>query len=324
MKAITISKFGGPEVLQVTEVPDVIPSQNEVLIQVKASGINRSDILQRQGKYAAPDKTSNEIPGLEVSGIIVECGPEVTQWKKGDHVCALLPGGGYAEYVTVQEGQCLPIPKGLNYIEAASLPETVFTVWSNIFERGKLKPGETLLVHGGSSGIGITAIQIAHAFGSKVITTVGSEEKAKYCSELGAALCINYKKEDFEKVLENQGVDVILDMIAGTYFQKNLNILNEEGRLIHINAENGKDVALDVWQLMLKRISITGSTLRARNYDYKKRLAKEVFENVWPLIENGKFKPVIYKTFSYENAVSAHQSMEEGSHIGKVILDWQS
>ena len=324
MKAITISKFGGPEVLQVTEVPDVIPSQNEVLIQVKASGINRSDILQRQGKYAAPDKTSNEIPGLEISGIIVECGPEVTQWKKGDHVCALLPGGGYAEYVTVQEGQCLPIPKGLNFIEAASLPETVFTVWSNIFERGKLKPGETLLVHGGSSGIGITAIQIAHAFGSKVITTVGSEEKAKYCSELGAALCINYKKEDFEKVLENQGVDVILDMIAGTYFQKNLNILNEEGRLIHINAENGKDVALDIWQLMLKRISITGSTLRARNYDYKKRLAKEVFENVWPLIENGKFKPVIYKTFSYQNAVNAHQSMEEGSHIGKVILDWQS
>ena len=324
MKAITISKFGGPEVLQVTEVPDIIPSQNEVLIQVKASGINRSDILQRQGKYAAPDKTSNEIPGLEVSGIIADCGPEVTQWKKGDHVCALLPGGGYAEYVTVKEGQCLPIPKGLNFIEAASLPETVFTVWSNIFERGKLKPGETLLVHGGSSGIGITAIQIAHAFGSKVITTVGSEEKAKYCSELGAALCINYKKEDFEKVLENQGVDVILDMIAGTYFQKNLNILNEEGRLIHINAENGKDVALDIWQLMLKRISITGSTLRARNYDYKKRLAKEVFENVWPLIENGKFKPVIYKTFSYQNAVSAHQSMQEGSHIGKVILDWQS
>jgi len=324
MKAITISKFGGPEVLQVTEVPDVIPSQNEVLIQVKASGINRSDILQRQGKYAAPDKTSNEIPGLEVSGIIVDCGPEVTQWKKGDHVCALLPGGGYAEYVTVKEGQCLPIPKGLNFIEAASLPETVFTVWSNIFERGKLKPGETLLVHGGSSGIGITAIQIAHAFGSKVITTVGSEEKAKNCSELGAALCINYKEEDFEKVLENEGVDVILDMIAGTYFQKNLNILNEEGRLIHINAENGKDVALDIWQLMLKRISITGSTLRARNYDYKKRLAKEVFENVWPLIENGKFKPVIYKTFSYQNAVNAHQSMEEGSHIGKVILDWES
>ncbi|OIV39940.1 NAD(P)H-quinone oxidoreductase [Flavobacterium johnsoniae] len=324
MKAITISKFGGPEVLLVTEVPDLIPSKNEVLIQVKASGLNRSDILQREGKYAAPDSTSNEIPGLEVSGIIVECGPEVTRWKKGDAVCALLPGGGYAEYVTVEEGQCLPIPKGLNFIEAASLPETVFTVWSNIFERGKLKPDETLLVHGGSSGIGITAIQIAHAFGSKVITTAGSEEKVKYCYELGATLCINYKTEDFEEILKGKGVDVILDMIAGTYFQKNLNILNEDGRLIHINAENGKDVELDIWQLMVKRITITGTTLRARDYKYKKRLAEEVCKNVWPLIENGKFKPVIYKTFSYRDVVSAHQCMEEGSHIGKIILDWDS
>ncbi|MBE8724464.1 NAD(P)H-quinone oxidoreductase [Flavobacterium hungaricum] len=324
MKAITISKFGGPEVLQVTEVPDLIPSKNEVLIQVKASGLNRSDILQREGKYAAPDSTSNEIPGLEVSGIIVECGPEVTQWKKGDAVCALLPGGGYAEYVTVEEGQCLPIPKGLNFIEATSLPETVFTVWSNIFERGKLKPDETLLVHGGSSGIGITAIQIAHAFGSKVITTVGSEEKAQYCYELGAALCINYKAEDFEEILKDKGVDVILDMIAGTYFQKNLNILNEDGRLIHINAENGKNVTLDIWQLMLKRLTISGSTLRARDYNYKKRLAQEVFKNVWPLIENEKFRPVIYKTFSYRDVVSAHKSMENGNHIGKIILDWES
>jgi NADPH2:quinone reductase len=324
MKAITISKFGGPEVLQLVEVPDLIPSQNEVLIQVKASGINRSDILQRQGKYAAPSSTSNEIPGLEVSGIIVDCGPEVTQWKKGDHVCALLSGGGYAAYVTVKEGQCLPIPEGLNFIEAASLPETVFTVWSNIFERGKLKPDETLLVHGGSSGIGITAIQIAHAFGSKVITTVGSDEKAQYCYELGADLSINYKKEDFEEILKTKGVDVILDMIAGTYFQKNLSILNEEGRLIHINAENGKNVELDIWQLMLKRITISGSTLRARNYEYKKRLAAEVFKNVWPLIENGKFRPVIYKTFSHRDAVSAHECMEHGSHIGKIIIDWES
>lgn len=324
MKAITITKFGGPEVLQLAEVPDLVPSNNEVLIQVKASGINRSDILQREGKYAAPNSTSNEIPGLEVSGIIVECGPEVTQWKKGDHVCALLAGGGYAEYVVVKEGQCLPIPKGLNFIEAASLPETVFTVWSNIFERGKLKPGESLLVHGGSSGIGITAIQIAHALGSKVITTVGSEDKAKYCATLGADLCINYKTEDFEAILKNNGVDVILDMIAGTYFQKNLNILNEEGRLVHINAEGGQKVELDIWQVMIKRLSISGSTLRARNYDYKKRLTQEVLQNVWPLIENGKFKPVIYKTFSYQDVVNAHQSMEEGLHIGKIILDWES
>lgn len=324
MKAITITKFGDPEVLQLTEVPNLVPSKNEVLIQVKASGINRSDILQRQGKYAAPDSTSNEIPGLEVSGIITACGSEVTQWKKGDEVCALLAGGGYAEYVVVKEGQCLPIPDGLNFVEAASLPETVFTVWSNIFERGKLKPGESLLVHGGSSGIGITAIQIANSLGSKVFTTVGSEEKAKYCDTLGSDLSINYKTEDFEEILKSKRVDVILDMIAGPYFQKNLNILNEEGRLIHINAENGKDVELDIWQLMVKRITISGSTLRARNYEYKKRLAKEVFQNIWPLIENGKFRPVIYKTFSYQNVVSAHQHMEEGNHIGKIILNWES
>ncbi|MRX42026.1 zinc-binding dehydrogenase [Flavobacterium sp. LC2016-23] len=324
MKAITITKYGGPEVLQLAEVPDLIPSENEVLIQVKASGINRSDILQRQGKYAAPDSTSNEIPGLEVSGIITACGPEVTQWKKGDQVCALLAGAGYAEYVVVKEGQCLPVPLGLNFIEAASLPETVFTVWSNIFERGKLKPGESLLVHGGSSGIGITAIQIAHALGSKVFTTVGSEEKATYCTELGSDLSINYKTEDFEEILKPKGIDVILDMIAGPYFQKNLNVLNEEGRLIHINAENGKNVELDIWQLMVKRITISGSTLRVRDYNYKNRLTKEVFKNIWPLIENGKFKPVIYKTFSYQNAVSAHKCMEDGSHIGKIILDWEA
>ncbi|MDR6763624.1 putative PIG3 family NAD(P)H quinone oxidoreductase [Flavobacterium sp. 2755] len=324
MKAITITKFGGPEVLQLTEVTDLIPSKNEVLIQVKASGINRSDILQRKGKYAAPDSTSNEIPGLEVSGIIAACGPEVTQWKKGDRVCALLAGGGYAEYVAVKEGQCLPILKGLNFVEAASLPETVFTVWSNIFDRGKLKAGESLLVHGGRSGIGITAIQIAHALGSKVFTTVGSEEKAKYCDALGSDLSINYKTEDFEEILKGKGADVILDMIAGPYFQKNLNVLNEDGRLIHINAENGKDVELDIWQLMVKRITISGSTLRARDYNYKKRLTKEVFQNIWPLIENGKFKPVIYKTFSYQNVINAHQCIEEGSHIGKIILDWDS
>lgn len=324
MKAITITKFGGPEVLKLAEVSDLVPSKNEVLIQVKASGINRSDILQRQGKYATPDSTANEIPGLEVSGIITGCGPEVTQWKKGDQVCALVAGGGYAEYVLVKEGQCLPIPKGLSFIEAASLPETVFTVWSNIFEQGKLKPGESLLVHGGSSGIGITAIQIAHALGSKVFTTVGSEEKARYCAELGSDLSINYKTEDFEEILKPKGIDVILDMIAGPYFQKNLNILNEEGRLIHINAENGKDVELDIWQLMIKRITIYGSTLRGRDYNYKKRLTKEVFKNIWPLIENGKFKPVIYKTFSYQNAVSAHKCIEDSSHIGKIILDWES
>lgn len=324
MKAIAITEFGSAEVLKLTEIPTLKPSKNEVLIQVKASGINRSDVLQRQGKYAAPNNTSNEIPGLEVSGIITECGSDVTQWKKGDQVCALLPGGGYSEFVKVKEGQCLPIPKGLSFTEAAGLPETVFTVWSNIFERGKLQPGESLLVHGGSSGIGVTAIQIAHALGSKVITTVGSEEKVQYCYELGADLCINYKSQDFEAVLKDKGVDVILDMIGGSYFQKNLNILKEDGRLIHINAEAGKDVALDIWQMMTKRLSITGSTLRGRDYEYKKRLAKEIAHYVWPLIEEGKFKPVINKAFSYKDVVKAHQCMEESKHIGKIILSWES
>ncbi|MFI2744224.1 NAD(P)H-quinone oxidoreductase [Zhouia sp. PK063] len=323
MKAITITEFGSAEVLQVTEVPDITATANEVLIEVKASGINRSDVLQRQGNYAAPNNTTNQIPGLEVAGVIVACGPEVTQWKKGDKVCALLPGGGYAQFVTVKEGQCLPIPEGLTYIEAAGLPETVFTVWSNIFERGQLHPKETLLVHGGSSGIGVTAIQIAHAFGSRVITTVGNEEKANHCYALGADLCINYKTQDFESLLQEEGVDVILDMIGGTYFQKNLNILNEDGRLIHINAAEGSDVTLAIWQLMIKRLTVTGSTLRGRDYDYKKQLATAVHTHVWPLLVNGTFKPIIYKVFPYTDVVAAHQCMEQSNHIGKLILTWE-
>lgn len=297
MKAIIITKFGEAEVLSLEEVPDLVASGDEVLIEVKASGINRSDILQRQGKYIAPPGTRNEIPGLEVSGVIIQCGSEVTQWKKGDEVCALLAGGGYSQYVVVKEGQCLPIPKGLDFVEAASLPETIFTVWSNIFERGGLKTNETLLVHGGSSGIGTAAIQMAHALGSRVIVTVGSEEKAQYCHSLGADLCINYKTKDFEEALKDEGIDVILDMIGGPYFQKNLNILNEDGRLIHINAEEGKNVKLDIWQLMSKRLSVTGSTLRGRNYEYKKQLTQEVYKNIWPLIERRKFKPIVYRAF---------------------------
>ncbi|RKD90407.1 NAD(P)H-quinone oxidoreductase [Mangrovibacterium diazotrophicum] len=323
MKAVTITEFGSAEVLQLTEIPQPIPVGNEVLIEVKASGVNRSDVLQRQGKYAAPTNTPNEIPGLEVAGVVVVCGPDVTQWKEGDRVCALLGGGGYAQFVAVKEGQCLPIPAKLDFIEAASLPETVFTVWSNIFERGSFQPGESLLVHGGSSGIGVTAIQLAHAFGSRVITTVGTDEKAQYCSDLGADLCINYKTQDFEEVLKNSGVDVILDMIGGPYFEKNLHVLNEDGRLVYINAESGKDVSLDIWQMMVKRLSISGSTLRGREYEYKKRLAEEVLKYVWPLIENGKFKPIVYKAYSYTDVVQAHQCMEQSKHIGKIILDWE-
>ncbi|UBM59482.1 NAD(P)H-quinone oxidoreductase [Marinilongibacter aquaticus] len=323
MKAITISEFGSAEVLQLSEVPTVSATNDEVLIEVKASGINRSDVLQRQGKYAAPNNTTNQIPGLEVAGVVVACGPNVTQWKKGDRVCALLPGGGYAQYAAVKEGQCLPIPAGLNFVEAASLPETVFTVWSNIFERGKLKPKESLLVHGGSSGIGVTAIQIANALDARVIVTVGNQEKAAFCYGLGADLCIDYKTQDFETILKDEGVDVILDMIAGPYFQKNLNILKEDGRLVHINAEGGQHVTMDVWQLMIKRLTVSGSTLRGRDYTYKKRLATEIKTHVWPLIEAGKFKPIVYKVFSYKNAVQAQQCMEESKHIGKIILHWE-
>ncbi len=322
MKAIRIVKYGGPEVLKLQDVEDSIPLENEVLIEVKASGINRSDILQRNGNYSAPDNAPADIPGLEVSGIVVSCGSKVTKWKRGDKVCCILSGGGYSQYVCVGEGQCLPIPKGLTFLEAASLPETVFTVWSNIFEQGRLQAGETLLVHGGTSGIGTTAIQIAHALGSKVFTSVGSEAKAEFCHQLGADICVNYKTQDFETLLHNEGVDVILDMRAGEYFQKNLNILHSDGRLVHINSEGGDAVNLSIWQLMIKRLTITGSTLRGRDYKYKTQLANSVYNYVWPLIEEKKFKPVIYKTFPVSEVSQAHICLEEGKHIGKIVLDW--
>ncbi|MFT3920123.1 NAD(P)H-quinone oxidoreductase [Cloacibacterium sp.] len=322
MKSIIITQFGGPDVLKVVNVPNLDTLKNEVLIEVKASGINRSDILQREGKYAAPAENSIIIPGLEVAGVIVACGSEVTRFKIGDKVCALLSGGGYSQFVTVNEGQCLSVPSGLGFIEAASLPETIFTVWSNVFERGHIQSGETLLVHGGSSGIGITAIQIAHALGIKVVTTVGSKSKADFCYELGADLCINYKIQDFERELKNEGVDVILDMRGGDYFQKNLNILNKEGRLIHINSEGGDKVELSIWEIMTKRLTITGSTLRDRDYRYKTQLANAVYQNVWSLIESGCFKPVVYKTFPYWDVIEAHRCLEKGEHIGKVMLSW--
>lgn len=320
MKAVIITKYGAPEVLQLKEYPTPEISGDEVLIEVKAAGLNRSDVFQREGNYSAPNGVPADIPGLEVSGTIVKCGPDVTDFKVGDNVCALLAGGGYAEFVNVGEGQCLPIPDGLGFAEAASLPETVFTVWSNVFQRGKLQPGETFLLHGGNSGIGITGIQIAHALGSKVIVTVGSDEKGKICLDLGADSYINYKTQDFEQELQNKGVDVILDMIGGDYLAKNINILNPEGRLIHINAVDGSQTNLDIWKVMLKRLTISGSTLRSREYEFKKQLAQEVYKNVWPLIESKKFKPVICKTFSFSEALEAHRLLEEGTHSGKIIL----
>ncbi len=254
------------------------------------------------------------------TSIKISSSPGVTLWKPGDALCALLAGGGYAEFVTVKEGQCLRLPGGVSFEEAASLPETVFTVWSNVFERGALQAGETLLVHGGSSGIGITAIQIAHALGSKVIATVGNDEKGENCLRLGADAFINYKKQDFEKVLQEEGVDVILDMVGGDYLQKNLNILKPDGRLVHINSIGGDKVSFSIHQVMQKRLTITGSTLRSREYSFKKRLTQAVLENVWPLIELGKFKPVIYKTFPFAEAAEAHRLLANGEHTGKIVL----
>ena len=320
MKAIVITAPGAPEVLQLKDYATPVPGEEEVLIEVKAAGLNRADEFQRKGRYPAPPGVPADIPGLEVAGIIASCGPGVGMWAPGDAVCALLAGGGYAEFVTVKEGQCLRLPGGVSFAEAASLPETVFTVWSNVFERGALQPGETLLVHGGSSGIGITAIQIAHALGSKVIVTAGTDEKGENCLQLGADAFINYKKQDFEKELQDEGVDVILDMVGGDYFQKNLNILKPDGRLVHINSVGGDKVSFSIHQVMQKRLTITGSTLRGREYSFKKRLTQAVIENVWPLIEQGKFKPVIYKTFHFDEAAEAHHLLANSEHTGKIVL----
>ncbi len=321
MKAIVITKPGGPEVLQIQDREKPSPKPNEVLIRVKAAGVNRPDIFQRKGSYPPPADVSQDIPGLEVAGIVESIGSEVIQWKTGDLVCALLGGGGYAEYAVVDARHCLPVPAGWSFIEAASLPETIFTVWQNVFLRGSLKSGETFLVHGGSSGIGITAIQLAKAFGAEVYATAGSDEKCKACKDLGAKRSINYKNEDFEEVLKDIGMDVILDMIGGDYIPKNIRILKPDGRLVYINAMKGGKAEIDVTDIMKKRLILTGSTLRNRDASFKAQLSAEIKEYVWPVLEAGKFKPVIYKTFKLEDAAAAHQLMESGDHIGKIVLE---
>jgi NADPH2:quinone reductase len=320
MNAIITTAAGNADVLKLQQRPAPVLAADDILIEVKAAGLNRADIAQRQGKYPAPAGAPQDILGMEVAGIVAECGAEVTLWKKGDQVCALIAGGGYAELVAVKEGQCLPVPSNFTFAEAASLPETVFTVWSNVFERGNLQAGETLLVHGGNSGIGITAIQLAKLFGARVIVTVGSEEKGELCLSLGAQQYINYKTADFEQVLNKESVDVILDMIGGSYFEKNLNILRPDGRLVYINSVSGNQVPLDISQVMVKRLTVTGSTLRSRDYTFKKKLTAAILEKVWPLMESGKYKAVIYKTFSMEQAAEAHRALEDGSHTGKIIL----
>ena len=320
MKVISISRPGDAEVLTIKQKLIPVPDAHEVLIKVKAAGVTRPDVIQRKGNYPPPAGVSADVPGLEVAGVIEKCGSSVTRWKEGDKVCALLGGGGYAEYVVVDGRHCLPIPDNFSFEEACSLPETVFTVWHNVFQRGRLKKGEHFLVHGGSSGIGITAIQLAKIFGARVFATAGSEEKCNACESLGAELCINYKEADFKKVLKPYGMDVILDMIGGDYSPKNIRLLKADGRLVFINAMKGGAFQTDALDIMKRRLTITGSTLRIRDADFKAALAADIEAHVWPIINNGKFKPVIYKTYKLEEASLAHKLMESSRHIGKIVL----
>ena len=326
MKAIIISQPGGPEVLQQAERSQPVPGNGEVLIKVHAAGVNRPDVAQRKGKYPPPAWTVQDIPGLEVAGEVIALGDNVSRWHTGDLVCALVTGGGYAEYCTAPEGQCLPLPDGLSMTEAASLPETFFTVWSNVFDRAHLQPGETLLVHGGSSGIGAAAIQMATALGSKVYVTAGSDEKCRFCERLGAVAAINYKTQNFKdeitQLTEGIGVNVILDMIGGDYTSDNLTSLSPDGRLVMINTMKGSKVNVDLALIMQKRLTITGSTLRIRNTDFKSAIAHQLETHIWPLIANGRIKAVVYKTFPADKAGMAHTLMESSEHIGKIILEF--
>ena len=323
MTCVEIAEPGGPEQLRITTRPVPAPAKGEVLIKVAAAGVNRPDVVQRLGNYAPPEGVT-DIPGLEVSGTVAALGDGVEGWKIGDALCALVAGGGYGEYVTAPTEQCLPVPKGLSMVEAAALPETFFTVWTNLYERGDLKPGETLMVHGGTSGIGTTAIQVASRLGAKVIATAGSAEKCQACLDLGAARAVNYREEDFVEAAKDftggKGVDVILDMVGGDYIEKNLKSLNRDGRLVNIAFMKGAKAEINFMPLMLKRLTITGSTLRAQSVARKGKIARAVRENVWPLIEKGEVKPVIYKTFSLDQAREAHELMESNRHIGKIVF----
>ena len=322
MQVIEISQPGGAEVLRLSERDKPLIKSQEVLVQVKAAGVNRPDIMQRLGFYPPPEGAS-ELLGLEVAGVVVEVGDAVTQWQVGDEVCALSNGGGYAEFTVVPEGQCLPIPKGLSFVEAASLPETYFTVWSNVVDRGQLKAGESFLVHGGSSGIGVSAIQLAKAMGAKVYATAGSGLKCKACEALGAELAVNYKEQDFLGVLSElmpQGIDVILDMVGADYIAKNMQLAAEDGRIINVAYQNGFDAQLNFLPVLLKRLTLTASTLRPRSAEVKAGIAQSLKEHVWPLLEQGKIKPVIAQVFPFSAAADAHRLMESSEHVGKIIL----
>lgn len=328
MRVIEITSFGAPEVLQAGTRPDPVPAAGEVLIRVRASGINRPDVLQRTGNYPVPPGAS-DIPGLEVAGEIVggdAAAMSAADLKIGDRVCALVAGGGYAELCVAPVGQCLPVPEGLSDIEAASLPETFFTVWSNVFERARLQKGETLLVQGGSSGIGVTAIQIAKAMGATVLVTAGTDEKCAACVALGADHAINYKTSDFVeqvKTLTNgQGVNVILDMVGGSYVAREVGCLAEDGRLVIIAVQGGVKAEFNAGLVLRRRLTITGSTLRPRSLEFKTAIAVALKEKVWPFLSSRAIKPVIYSTFAASDASRAHTLMESNEHIGKIVLTW--
>lgn len=320
MRAVEITEAGGPEVLKLCERPMPEPRHGEVVIKIAYAGVNRPDALQRAGSYAPPP-TASDLPGLEAAGEIAAVGSGVSEWKTGDQVCALLPGGGYAEYAVTPAAHCLPVPKGMGLKEAACLPETYFTVYSNVFQRGGLKAGERFLVHGGSSGIGTTAIQLAKLFGARVFATAGSAEKCAACIELGAERAINYRDEDFVEIIRAEGgANLILDMVGGNYLPRNVKSLADDGRLVQIAFLQGPKVELNFAQLMMRRLTITGSTLRPQSDLAKARIAEALRKEVWPLLDAGRLGPVMDSEFGLEDAAAAHARMESSGHIGKIVL----
>ncbi|MCP8940169.1 NAD(P)H-quinone oxidoreductase [Alsobacter sp. SYSU M60028] len=323
MTAIAIERPGGPEALVPGTRPVPVPGAGEVLVAVAAAGVNRPDVMQRKGLYPPPPGAS-DIPGLEIAGTVAAVGEGVTRWSIGDRVCALVAGGGYAQFCTVHESNALPVPDGLSLVDAAAMPETFFTVWTNVFERGRLKEGETLLVHGGTSGIGTTAIMLAKAFGARVLVTAGSDEKCAACLRLGADLAINYKTQDFvaeaKQATGGRGVDVILDMVGGDYIQRNYEAAAMDGRVVQIAFQGSSVAEVDFRRIMLKRLTHTGSTLRSRSVAEKAAIAAELEARVWPLVGPGRVRPLVHATFPLEQAAQAHALMESGAHIGKIVL----
>lgn len=327
MQAIEISQPGEPEVLRLVDRPQPVPAAGEALVRVVAAGVNRPDVLQRRGGYAPPPGAS-DLPGLEIAGVIEGGDLEGSGLAVGDKVCGLVAGGGYAEYCVAPVGQLLPVPRGLSFEEAAGLPETYFTVWSNVFDRGQLKPGETLLVQGGTSGIGVTAIQLARQLGHRVLATAGSDEKCRACEALGAERGINYRTEDFAAVVKQltggKGADVILDMVAGDYVPREIDCLADDGRLLIIATLGGAKAQVDIGQVLRRRLTITGSTLRPRSVAFKSAIARRLHSVVWPLLEAGRLKAMLFKTFPLREAAAAHRLMESSQHIGKIVLSVQA